>query len=283
MSFTTSVTLPLLGKLRSFVYSISRFTATAVNLRETQIAELRTRRRTENPLTLAGFEHQVFSQNGEDGSIREIFRRIGPGQRVFVEIGVGRGIENNTALLLREGWSGVWLDGSKANCAFIREHFAEQIASRQLVLIESFVTAENVLELLNPALSGREVDLLSVDVDRNTYYVWEALAPLRARASVIEYNAIFPADMRWIVEYDPNKWWKGTSHFGASLASLADLGEQMGHKLVGCDLTGTNAFFVRSDQVGERFAQPYTAEHHYEPVRYHLQPIKSGHPRAFRD
>src|SRR6186713_3003648 len=45
---------------------------------------------------LLKFAHQVCSQNGEDGMIREIFRRIGEANRCFLEIGVGDGIENNS-------------------------------------------------------------------------------------------------------------------------------------------------------------------------------------------
>ena len=46
------------------------------------------------------YSFSVNSQNGEDGMIQEIFRRIGFKSRVFVEVGVGDGTENNTAFLL---------------------------------------------------------------------------------------------------------------------------------------------------------------------------------------
>jgi acyl-CoA reductase-like NAD-dependent aldehyde dehydrogenase len=40
-----------------------------------------------------------------------IFNRIGLTNRVFVEFGVGDGLENNTAALLFDGWSGLWIAG----------------------------------------------------------------------------------------------------------------------------------------------------------------------------
>src|SRR5918995_1216206 len=58
------------------------------------------------------FEHQVFSQNGEDGVITEIFRRIEPRTRTFLEIGVGNGQINNTTFLLTQGWRGYWMEGN---------------------------------------------------------------------------------------------------------------------------------------------------------------------------
>src|ERR1051325_9419570 len=53
-----------------------------------------------DPKRLLRYGHQTFSQNLEDGMIAEIFRRVGVADRNFVEIGVGYGLENNTAALL---------------------------------------------------------------------------------------------------------------------------------------------------------------------------------------
>src|SRR5471032_2874053 len=73
-------------------------------------------RRQACPANLMNFEEKHFSQNGEDGIIAEIFRRIGTTDKFFVEFGFGFNgdcLECNTAWLLeREGWSGLWMDGS---------------------------------------------------------------------------------------------------------------------------------------------------------------------------
>src|SRR4051795_11525656 len=73
--------------------------------------ELQRHPRYADPLRLFRQPAQVCSQDGSDGAVREIFRRIGITNRVFVEIGVGDGCENNTAFLLSTGWSGYWIDG----------------------------------------------------------------------------------------------------------------------------------------------------------------------------
>jgi hypothetical protein len=57
---------------------------------------------------------------------------------------------------------------------------------------------------------------------------------------------------------------------------------KLGYALVGCELCGTNAFFVRTDLVGEHFCAPFTAENHYEPPRYWLA-RRDGHPRCIAD
>lgn len=229
------------------------------------------------------FEAQVFSQSGEDGIIAEIFRRIGTTDRRFVEIGVGDGLENNTTYLLARGWRGAWLEGDRAAVAEARRHFARPIETGGLAIQETIVTAESVAASLTSLGIPAEFDFLSVDVDRNTWYIWEALAAWQPRAVVVEYNATMPPSDEWVVAYDAAKLWNGTNYFGASLKSYELLGRRMGYALVGCGLAGMNAFFVREDLLGHHFLAPYTSENHYEPPRYWLARVRPGHRRCFSD
>lgn len=149
-------------------------------------------------------------------------------------------------------------------------------------LKRAFINAENAGSLLDGAGVPREFDLLSVDIDRNTYYVWQALAGIRPRVAVIEYNSLFPPDVDWKVEYRPDLVFNCTSYMGASLKAYERLGAEKGYALVGCDLSGMNAYFVRQDLVGDKFAAPFTAENHYEPPRPFLI-HRNGLPRCFSD
>lgn len=229
------------------------------------------------------YEAQVFSQSGEDGILGEIFRRIGTVDRRFVEIGVGDGLENNTTYLLARGWQGAWLDGNAPALADARRHFRGPLDEGRLVIQEAMVTAESA----GPALSAlgipTEFDLLSIDVDRNTWYIWEALAAWRPRVVVVEYNSTVPPSDEWVVAYDPAKLWNKTNYFGASLKSCELLGRRLGYALVGCGLAGTNAFFVREDLLQHHFLAPFTSENHYEPPRFWLARVRFGHRRCFSD
>jgi hypothetical protein len=62
--------------------------------------------------------------------------------------------------------------------------------------------------------------------------------------------------------------WDGTSYYGASLKALELIGSRKGYELVGCSLSGINAFFVRRDLVKDSFCAPFTAENHFEPPRF---------------
>ena len=239
--------------------------------------------RYQDPRRLAHYEHQVFSQSGEDGIIAEIFRRIGITTHTFVEIGVGDGLQNNTAYLLLQGWQGVWVEGDEKAVARIRSHFQEYLDAGRLRLVHAFVTAENITTLLAQSKVPQEFDFLSIDIDRNTYWVWAALDTYRPRAVCVEYNAIFPPDVDWKVDYEPMRLWNKSSYFGASLLAYERLGRRLGYNLVGCSLSGINAFFVRSDLCTEDlFVAPFTAENHYEPHRSYII-RRIGRPRQFHD
>jgi hypothetical protein len=100
---------------------------------------------------------------------------------------------------------------------------------------------------------------------------------------VVEYNALFPPQVDWKVDYAADKVWKWTEHFGASLKAFELWGREAGYQLVGCDLGGVNAFFVRQDLAGEHFAQPATAENFYEPRRFCFTLRYNRFHAAFKD
>jgi hypothetical protein len=228
------------------------------------------------------YECQVFSQSGEDGIIAEIFQRIGPTNRFFVEFGAGNGSENNSAYLLIQDWQGLWMDSGEKNVRSILASYQALVQEQRLSVKNAFITAENIEQLFTEAAVPAEFDLLSIDIDRNDYWVWKALNAYRPRVVVIEYNAIYPPPVQWIVRYEPHISWDLTSHMGASLKSLELLGSRKGYKLVGCNFAGGNAFFVREDLVADKFCDPFTAENHFEPPRYFLV-RRIGHSRRFGD
>ncbi len=227
--------------------------------------------------------YKVHSQSDEDGIIAEIFKRIGSKNKTFVEFGVEHGIECNTLWLLMQVWSGLWIDGGASNCKRIAKTHAHYMQGGQLKVENAFITKDNIDSLLQrhfAAPGADEVDLLSIDIDFNDYWVWQAIVSVKPRVVAIEYNASWPPPAAITVPYAPQGRWNGTSYFGASLGALAKLGASKGYALVGCCLAGTNAFFVRDDLVKNRFLKPGSAEEHYERPRYFLSHMPSGHKPA---
>jgi hypothetical protein len=239
--------------------------------------------RNSEPSRLLKFGYRVYSQADEDGILHEIFRRIGEGHRTFIELGTGAGLENNTLFLLTQGWSGVWIEGSARKVASAKKSLATFVAQQQLRIAQHFITAASIDKTIATLHPQSELDLLSIDLDGNDYYILEAIRSVSPRVIVAEYNAKFPADIFWVMQYNEAHHWDSSDYFGASLKALADLLAARGYALVGCSVLGTNAFFVRKDLVADPpFCSPFTSENHYEPARYFLHPVfESGFPTGF--
>ncbi len=230
-------------------------------------------------LALAHFERKVYSQQGEDGIIAEIFRRLGTTSRYAVEFGMGDGTECCTRRLFEEdGFSGLLMDGGESNVKTAR---ALHVSRPQVQVVQSFITAENILELFRTARVPADLDLLVVDIDGNDYWVLERiLSAFSPRVIVAEYNARWVPPCEWVMRYDADHVWDGTAHFGASLTSLTKLADAHGYALVGCDSRGVNAFFVRKDCVADHFPDAFAgAAHHYAPPRFGRG---FGHPIRMR-
>jgi hypothetical protein len=229
-----------------------------------------------DPKRLLRYGFKVYAQHDEDGIIQEIFRRIGTSTRSFVEFGVETGVECNTTKLLIEGWRGLWIEANAQSCKTIASIFEAFLKDRRLTLRPNAVTAENINDLIGGAGLKGEIDLLSIDIDFNDYWVWKALDVITPRLVVIEYNAGLRPPLSVTVPYQPNRSADGTNFFGASLEALVRLGRTKGYRIVGCNISGSNAFFVREDLCADHFVEPATAEEHYEPPRHFFSLLFAG-------
>lgn len=195
-----------------------------------------------NPLLAYGYK--VFSQNDEDGIIREICRRLElDDSGTFLEIGVGDGSENNTLNLFLRGWQGVWLGG---------EPLAYTHLSERLTFEQSWITRDNAADIARSKMNNRglgTLDLLSLDIDGNDWYIAQSLlkAGITPKIFVVEYNGTFDAYGEWVMPYNATHTWDGSAYFSASLASYRRLLDQHDYFLAACNVTGANAFFVKND------------------------------------
>ena len=264
--------------LRNQAHIRRRVNALAIMEKERYVRDLLSNPKYDDARRLERHGFKVYSQYDEDGVIQEIFKRIGVETKIFVEFGAGDGLENNTLKLLLEGWQGLWLEGSEEFVAKISAKFRDVISAGRLRVKCAFIDRDSINELIGDYFRGT-IDLLSIDIDGNDIYVLDAITVVKPRVIVIEYNGKFPPPISIAQRYNPSHRWSHTDYFGASLAAVTKVAERKGYSLVGCGIVGLNAFFVRSDLVGDNFQVPFTAENYYQPARYFLwQTFHSGHP-----
>jgi hypothetical protein len=206
-------------------------------------------------------EFQVFSQRGEDGIIQYIINKIEIPNKIFVEFGVETYTESNTRFLLfNNNWSGLAIDGCKNNIDFIKKDMVYW--KYDLVAINSFITNDNINNLISEYTKTQDIGLLSVDIDGNDYWIWESINCINPRVVVCEYNSAFGNARKVTVPYKSDfvrsKEHHSELYFGASLAAFCDLAEKKGYDFIGTSSAGVNAYFVRKD-LSEPFLK-YTAE-----------------------
>ncbi len=253
-----------------------------IMLMQTEIEKLRKSPCYQNNKSLIPFGHKIYSQFDEDGIIREIFNRIQVTNKTFVEIGIGDGLENNTLALLFDGWRGLWIEASRKSVKRIKNNFSNIISNEYLKVINSFVNKQNINKLISSEIDSEEIDLLSIDIDGNDFHVFNAIKCIKPRVVIIEYNAKFQPAINYCMDYDESHVWQGDDCFGASLKFLEVNFLKSDYCLVGCSLSGVNAFFVRNDLVSDKFLEPFSSENHYEPARYFLINIPSGHRPSYQ-
>src|SRR4029077_3499437 len=146
--------------------------------------------RNRDPKRLLTHGFRAYSQHDEDGMIDEIFQRIGVSNRTFLEFGVGDGTENNTLYLLLSGWRGLWIDSSEINATSINRQFSSFLQTEQLTFVREFVDCDTINDMIRKGRHSGEVDLLSIDIDGNDYWVWipsSVIKPAPEGSNTIEY------------------------------------------------------------------------------------------------
>jgi hypothetical protein len=241
------------GTLNSIQWQLN---ALAEQIEQTKILAaqpmVRQLRNLKEAIPLAHVEFRVFSQFGDDGIIQYIVGRLNLpiGERRFIEFGVENYRESNTRfLLLNDNWSGLVMDGSEDSISSIRR---EQIYWRHdLTALARFVNRDNINSIIEDAGFSGRTGILSIDVDGNDYWIWEAITSIDPAVVIVEYNAIFGAREAVTIPYQAN-FLRQNAHYsyfywGTSLAALSHLATRKGYVWIGCNSAGNNAYFARAD------------------------------------
>lgn len=207
-------------------------------------------RKKTNINKLSDVEFSGFSQWGEDGIIDWLIEKLPDIPKTFIEFGVEDYKESNTRMLLNlRNWRGYVMDGSSKNIANIKR---QDISWRfDLTANCAFIDRENINQLINESGLSGDIGLLSVDIDGNDYWVWEAIDAVNPAIVVCEYNAVLGDLHRITVPYQKD-FQRTQAHFsnlyfGASLPSLIELGRKKGYCFVGTNSNGINAFFIKQN------------------------------------
>lgn len=228
-------------------------------------------------------EFKVFSQFGDDGIIQHLihYAETETENNVFIEIGVQNYLESNTRfLLVNDNWSGLVIDANPNHIEFIKR---DNIYWKyDLTAVCSFIDIENINGLLADFVEDRQISpkigILSIDIDGNDYWVWDAINTIDPSIVIVEYNSVFGIEHAISVPYNP-KFVRSSAHYshlywGASLKAFYLLARRKGYHFLGCCTNGINAYFVKESCLGK--LQPISLEEGYVVSKFRDSRNKRG-------
>ena len=110
-------------------------------------------------------------------------------------------------------------------------------------------------------------------------YLLNKLSQIKPRVIIVEYNAKFPPPIRKCIKYDPKFIWKYDDYLGASLQLLVDNLKKK-YALVGCNISGINAFFIKKELLKNKFPKNTSAKFHFQEFRIGLVKLRTSHPAS---
>jgi hypothetical protein len=189
--------------------------------------------------TFQKFRKNVYSQNGEDGVIAEIVRRIGLKPSWTCDVGAWDGrYGSNCYALVKRGWPCLMIEANASKYEYL-----QQLSRRVEGRIKPFhahveyTEGPNSLDsIVEKAQLPGPIELISIDIDSYDYHVWRSFAH-RPAIVVIEIGSGTPPGERYV--------FSGGKRL-TSFTSMLELGQSKNYTLA-CH-TG-NMIFVRNEDV----------------------------------
>ena len=197
------------------------------------------------------YRKNKYSQNGEDGIIGELLKRLDIKDGWVCEFGAWDGKHlSNTFLLIESGFRGVFIEGDPQKFKDLEKTVTQ---FSQIIPINSYVDyndSENSLDnLLNRTEIPKDFDVLSIDIDSYDYQVWKRLKNYNTKIVIVEINSSIHTTNTLHIHEEGK-------YQGTGFRPMFDLGYEKGYKFV---LHTGNMIFVREDlfdKIGISYEDP---------------------------
>lgn len=185
------------------------------------------------------YNENIYSQNGEDGIIREMLKRLNITNGWVCEFGAWDGINfSNTYNLVKQNFNAVYIEGDINKYKDLLKTVQN---NPNIIPINAYVDHNDTPNSLDNILKKTRIpidfDILSIDIDSYDYQVWKNLKNYKPKIVIIEINSSI--DVNNEVHIHTPKKYNGTA-----FKPMLKLGIEKGYKFV---LHTGNMFFIRND------------------------------------
>jgi hypothetical protein len=185
------------------------------------------------------YNKDVYSQNGEDGIIEELLKRLNITSGWVCEFGAWDGKHlSNTFNLITKGFNGVLIESdiTRYNDLLNTTQQYPNITPINALVDhnDSDNSLDNILKNTNIPI---DFDILSIDIDSYDYHVWKSLQIYKPKIVIIEINSSVNTNNLEHI-HTPGKY------DGNGFRPTLNLGLEKGYKFV---LHTGNMFFIRNE------------------------------------
>lgn len=185
------------------------------------------------------YSKNVYSQNGEDGIVEELLKRLNITNGWVCEFGAWDGIHlSNTFNLVTKGFDAVFIEGDVNKYGDLLKTVNKY---NNIIPINAFVDYNDTQNSLDNLLKKTNIpidfDILSIDIDSYDYQVWKSLKTYHPKIVIIEINSSVNTN-------NNNHIHEHNKYGGTGFKPTFDLGIEKGYKFI---LHTGNMFFIRND------------------------------------
>lgn len=195
------------------------------------------------------YKKNVFSQNGEDGIIEEIFKILNIKNGLFIEFGAWDGkFLSNSYKLFEEGWGGIFIEADNNKYRELTHNFAKY---ERIQCINKYVgfteddSLDNIID--NSKFSNNMFDFVSIDVDGLDYFIFEKINKHLPKVICIEVSSGHAPDFSEIIPASI-----AYNNVGQSITVMSNTAAEKGYFPL-C-YTG-NLFFIKNEY--KHLFEPY--------------------------
>ncbi len=183
----------------------------------------------------------IVSQSGEDGILLYLADKLSLSSQTCLEVGAwdGKHLSNTWNLIENHGWRGVLIEMDAERFRDLPQAYSDPQKNLYINECVAFTGSNTIDELLKKNGFTGNMDIMSIDIDGDDWYIFESLEEFKPNVIVIEYNPTIPNHVYFVQGRHSNH------PAGASLAAYVELGRRKGYEAV--FVTITNIILVKKE------------------------------------
>lgn len=198
-------------------------------------------------------KEKMYAEHGEEGVLEYLFDHIEQTSKFCLDLGAGNsrwnpkiGSENTAFLIEKYNWDFLLIDKTPEHHPLIKSEWIRQ---------------DNIIKILSKYKCKKEIELLSIDLDGNDYWILKSILEsneYKFKIILLEFNPNLKYNESFAAPNRDNFVKDGSIFYGASLLAYTNLLLKYGYKLIHVmknpsewwkeknfhGLTGRNAIFI---------------------------------------